>query len=68
MVATAARSRSPLWIALLVILALSSLSVPSLHAESASSMFKHGQAAEAREDYDTAYDLYQKAVAKAIKK
>jgi general secretion pathway protein D len=65
MVATSARSRSPLWIALLVILALSSLSVPSLHAESASSMFKHGQAAEAREDYDTAFDLYQKAVAKA---
>jgi len=28
-------------------------------------MFKHGQAAEAREDYDTAFDLYQKAVAKA---
>ena len=28
-------------------------------------MFKHGEAAEAREDYDTAFDLYQKAVAKA---
>jgi general secretion pathway protein D len=28
-------------------------------------MFKHGEAAEAREDYDTALDLYQKALAKA---
>jgi general secretion pathway protein D len=64
-VATSARSRSPLWIALFAILALSSLSAPSLRAESAASMFKHGQAAEAKEDYDTAFDLYQKALAKA---
>jgi general secretion pathway protein D len=28
-------------------------------------MFKHGQAAEAREDYDDALDLYQKALAKS---
>jgi general secretion pathway protein D len=28
-------------------------------------MFKHGEAAEAKEDYDTAFDLYQKALAKA---
>ena len=28
-------------------------------------MFKHGQTAEAHEDYDTAFDLYQKALAKA---
>ena len=33
-------------------------------AESANSDFKRGESAEAREDYDTAYDLYQKAVAK----
>jgi general secretion pathway protein D len=64
-VATSARSRSPFWIALFAILALSSLAAPSLRAESASSMFKHAQAAEAREDYDAAFDLYQKALAKA---
>ena len=28
-------------------------------------MFKHGEAAEAREDYDSAFDFYQKALAKA---
>jgi len=35
-----------------------------LLAESANSDFKRGESAEAREDYDTAYDLYQNAVAK----
>jgi general secretion pathway protein D len=64
-VATSARTRSLLWIGLYAILALTSLSAPSLHAQSAASMFKHAQAAEAREDYDTAFDLYQKALAKA---
>jgi len=40
-----------------------SLALPGvrLHAESANSDFKHGQAAESRADYDTAFDLYQKA-------
>jgi general secretion pathway protein D len=32
-----------------------------LYAESANSDFKQAQAAEAREDYDTAFELYQKA-------
>ena len=32
-----------------------------LHAESANSDFKRGQTAEAREDYDAAFDDYQKA-------
>jgi general secretion pathway protein D len=36
-------------------------------AESANSDFKRGESAEAREDYDTAYDLFQKAVAKDSK-
>jgi general secretion pathway protein D len=54
--------RGPLYLALVAVLALAS--VP-LRAESAASMYKHGQAAETREDYDTAVDLYQKAVAKA---
>jgi general secretion pathway protein D len=36
-----------------------------LHAESANSIFKHGEAAEAHEDYDTALDFYQKALNKS---
>jgi len=36
-------------------------------AESANSDFKRGESAEAREDYDTAYDLYQKAVSRDSK-
>ncbi len=60
--AASAFARSPLWLAFFALMALAS--VP-LRAESAASMFKHGQAAEAREDYDTAFDLYQKALAKA---
>ncbi len=37
------------------------LSAGRLFAESANSDFKQAQAAEARDDYDTAFDLYQKA-------
>lgn len=63
--ARSAYSRASLWIALVAILAVAGFSSPRLYAESAASLFKHGQAAEAKEDYDTAFDLYQKAVAKA---
>ena len=35
-----------------------------LHAESANGFFRHGEAAEAREDYDAAYENYQQAAAK----
>ena len=35
-----------------------------LYAESANTDYKQGQAAEAREDYDTAFDDYQKALKK----
>jgi general secretion pathway protein D len=35
-----------------------------LHAESANTDFKLGQKAEAREDYDSAFELYQKALKK----
>ena len=35
-----------------------------LYAESANADFKQGQAAEAREDFDTAFDDYQKAIKK----
>jgi general secretion pathway protein D len=48
----------------ILILALCSSAVL---AESANSDFKRGESAEAREDYDTAYDLYQKAVVKDSK-
>jgi general secretion pathway protein D len=62
--ARSAFSRPSLWIALAAILAVAALSGPRLYAESAASLFKRGQAAEAREDYDTAVDFYQKAMAK----
>jgi general secretion pathway protein D len=47
--------------ALLSALALSSVAGVRLHAQSASSLFKSGQAAEARQEYDAAFDFYQKA-------
>jgi general secretion pathway protein D len=51
-------------IALLAAVASLGLPAAKLHAQSANTDFKHGQAAEAREDYDTAFDLYQKAYSK----
>jgi general secretion pathway protein D len=53
--------RWSLALALLAITAGLGVFVARLHAESANSDFRQGQAAEAREDYDTAFDLYQKA-------
>jgi general secretion pathway protein D len=52
--------------ALLVAVAFFGLLSPSLYASgpSANSYFKHGQAAEAHQDYDTAYEDYQKAFQK----
>jgi general secretion pathway protein D len=65
-VAGSAFSRSSFWIALAALLVLSSLSSRPLHAaESANSLYKHGETAEAHGDYDTAFDLYQKALAKS---
>jgi general secretion pathway protein D len=55
------------WIALLAVLAVFSLSSVALRAESANTFFKRGQTAEAKEDFDAAYDNYQKAYAKAPK-
>ncbi len=53
-------------IALFAVLAVLGLVSIPLHAkESASALFKRGESAEAREDYDTAFDCYQKANAKA---
>ena len=54
-------SRWSLVLALLAAAAAFGSPAVRLHAESANSDFRQGQAAEAREDYDTAFDLYQKA-------
>ena len=48
-------------VALALILALLAGQAVSLQAQSAKRLFKLGQSAEAREDYDAAYDAYQKA-------
>ena len=44
---------------------LSALAPAASHAQSAGKIYKQAQAAEAHEDYDTAIDLYQKALAKS---
>ena len=54
-------SRWSLILALLAAAAGLGLPAVRLHAESATSDFKQGQAAEAREEYDAAFDLFQKA-------
>jgi general secretion pathway protein D len=54
-------SRLTFAIALFAVAAGFGLAAPRLHAESANTDFKRGQAAEAHEDYDAAFDLYQKA-------
>jgi len=52
------------WFSLFVALALFCMSSAPLRAQSANSYFKAGESAEAREDYDAAFDNYQKAYAK----
>ncbi len=54
-------------IALFAVLTVLGLSSVPLHAQSAKTLFKRGQTAESKEDYDTAYNDYQKALAKAPK-
>jgi len=51
------------FLALALLAAAAGFGIPAarLHAESANSDFKQGQAAETREDYDAAFELYQKA-------
>jgi general secretion pathway protein D len=58
-------SKAAVRIILLAILATFGLHSISMRAESAGSFFKRGETAEAREDYDAAYDNFQKAYAKA---
>ena len=58
-------SRAAFRIALFAVLAAFGFVSVSFCAESANSIFKRGQAAEAKEDYDTAFNLYQQAYAKS---
>jgi len=60
----AARRRAVFALALAAVATSLLLPALPLHAESANVDFKRGQAAEAREDYDTAFDDYQKALNK----
>jgi general secretion pathway protein D len=53
--------------ALLAVAAVFCLSSASLRAESAGTFYNRGVKAEAREDYDAAFENYQKAYAKAPK-
>jgi len=54
-------------IALFALLAILGWGCVTYAAESASALYKRGQAAEAREDYDAAYNAYQEAYAKSPK-
>jgi len=60
-------SGTAFWIALFAVVAVFGLSSVPLSAQSAGSFFKRGQTAEAHEDYDAAFDNYQKAYNKAPK-
>ncbi len=65
---TSAATKATFLVALFAVLAVFGLSSVSLHAaDSANTLYKRGQSAEAREDYDAAFDSYQKAYAKAPK-
>ena len=57
-------SSAVFWIALAALLACFGQAIVPLRAESARSFYKRGQSAEAREDYDAAFDNFQKANAK----
>jgi general secretion pathway protein D len=62
-----AASRVTFWMACFALLAAIGIGCVAMHAESANSFFKRGQSAEAREDYDAAFENYQKAYAMAPK-
>jgi general secretion pathway protein D len=55
------RSRTVFALVLFAAMAATNLPGTRLYAESANTDFKQGQAAEAREDYDAAFDAFQKA-------
>ena len=51
--------------ALFLVMALLGMSSVGAHAQSAKTFYNRGQSAEARQDYDAAFDNYQKAAVKA---
>jgi general secretion pathway protein D len=55
------------WFALFMAIAILGMSSTPLRAESAKTLFKRGQSAEARQDYDEAFINYQEACDKAPK-
>ncbi len=57
-------TRAAVAIALLAVVALVGSPAAMARTESANTDYKRGQAAEAREDYDTAFNLYQEAFKK----
>ena len=57
----------PVRMAAAILLAFAAIATVPLHAQSANTLFKRGESAEAREDYDAAFDLYQQAQKKAPK-
>jgi general secretion pathway protein D len=59
--------RLPVRIAAALLLTLAALAAVPLHAQSANTLLKRGENAEAKEDYDGAFNLYQQAQAKAPK-
>ncbi len=54
-------SRARFWVGFSAILTLLAVGAATLRAESANSYYKRGQTAEAREDFDEAFQDYQKA-------
>ncbi len=59
-----AHTGTALRFALFALLAVCALNCAAQHAPSASSLYRHGQEAEARQDYDAAFDFFQKANAR----
>ena len=59
-----AASRPAFWAALIAFSVLTSSSAVQLRAQSANTLYKEGRAAETRDDFDAAYQDYQKAYAK----
>jgi general secretion pathway protein D len=57
--------RFPVRIAAAFLLASAFVAAVPLHAQSANTLFKRGESAEARDDYDAAFDLLQQAQKKA---
>jgi len=60
-------SRARFWIVIVGVFALLAVGSASAMAQSANTYYKHGQSAEARDDFDGAFQNYQKAYSMAPK-